>query len=224
MNIGWEYFCVAFGGMLVISFLMGLLSVNLFTLHVVIRKFNVIDLEFPASALELAALIKGIFLLPADMSRKSLRALKQQLYLDFFLIPFVYGSVFILCIKVSGKLSSFGRDTFQVLAWLQFVALVFDVIENIYLLNKIRPQPAVSKPVAYNTYLVLEVLKWGLSLTGAVCSIAAICYFWLTGRYSYQSIYYLLIIIAEIVVILVAKKITSLSEKEQLKKFEHTAG
>src|SRR5664279_3161412 len=97
MNIGWMYFCIFFGAMLLISFIMSRQSENMYTLHVVIKKLTMIDLEFPASALELSNLVKGIFLLPAKLSKKSLAALKGQLYIDFFFMPAAYGSVFILC-------------------------------------------------------------------------------------------------------------------------------
>jgi hypothetical protein len=50
-------------------------------------------------------------------------------------------------------------------------------------------------------YQFNELIKWGLSLTGAVCSIAALFYFWLAGHFSPGSLVYLLIVVAEIIVI-----------------------
>ena len=124
--------------------------------------------------------------------------------------------------KVSLKMTSFGHGLFAILAWLQCIAWLCDIIENIYLLNKIRPEPEASKPAVHVAYLVLEICKWGIALTAAVCSIAAMFYFWLVGRYSDHSIHYLLIIAAEIIVIFIAKKITAKSEKEKLEKFQQT--
>jgi hypothetical protein len=219
INFDWIYFCIAFGAMLLISFIMSLQSTNFYTMYVVIRKFSIIDLEFPASALELVTFIKGIFLLPVELSKKSLRALRGQLYLDFLFMPAVYGSIFLLCMKVSLKMTSFGHGLFAILAWLQLIPLLCDVIENIYLLNKIRPEPVISKPAVHKAYQILEIFKWGIALTGAVCSIAAIFYFWLVGRYSYHSIHYLLIMSAELIIFFILKKVTAKSEKEKLEKF-----
>jgi hypothetical protein len=222
INIDWIYFCIFFGAMLLICFIMSFQSTNFYTMHMVVKKFNIIDLEFPATALELVTLIKGIFLLPVELSKKSLHALRQQLYLDFLFMPALYGSIFLLCMKVSLKMSSFGHRLFAILAWLQCIAWLCDIIENIYLLNKIQPQPKQSKPAVHVAYLVLEICKWGIALTASVCSIAAMFYFWLVGRYSDHSIQYLLIIAAEIIVIFIAKKITTKSEKEKLEKFQQT--
>ena len=220
ININWIYFCIVFGAMLLISFIKNLQSASFYSMYVVIRKFSIIDLEFPASGLELVTFIKGIFLLPVELSKKSLRALRGQLYLDFLFMPALYGSIFLLCMKVSLKMSSFGHGLFAVLAWLQCIAWVCDITENIYLLNKIRPEPVISKPAVHIAYEILEICKWGIALMAAVCSFAAIFYLWLVGRYSYHSIQYLLIISAEIIVFFIAKKITGKSEKEKLEKFQ----
>jgi len=224
INIDWNYFCIFFGAMLLISFIMSFQSTKFYTMDVVVRKFNIIDLEFPANARELVTLIKGIFLLPAKLSGKSLHALRKQLYLDFLFMPTLYGSIFILCMKVSSKMSSFGQGLFAVLAWAQCIAWLCDIVENIYLLYKIRPRTRVSKPAVYLAYMALEICKWGIALTASVCSIAAMFYFWLVGRYSSHSLPYLLIIIAEIILIFFAKKMTSKSEKEKLEEFEQTGG
>ena len=222
LHFHWIYFCVAFGATLLISLLMSLQSANFYTLYVVIRKFSIIDLEFPVSALELATYIKGIFALPAEFSAKTLRALKGQLYLDFLFMPAAYGSIFILCMKVSMKLTSFGHWVFAVLAWLQLIAWVCDIIENIYLLNKIHPEPVVSNTAVHKAYEMLEKCKWGIALTATICSIAAIFYFWLVGLYSFQSLNYFLIVVAEIIIFLGLKKITAKNEREKLEKFQQT--
>jgi hypothetical protein len=62
--------------------------------------------------------------------------------------------------------------------------------------------------------------KWIIALTVAVCSLAAIFYFWLIGRYSDDSLYYLLIIVAEIIIFFVLKKVTTKSDKEKLDEFQ----
>jgi len=222
LNIDWSYFCIVFGAMLLISFIMNFQSANFYTLHVVVRKFSMLDLEFPASSKELLTFIRGIFLLPGELSKKSLRALKGQLYLDFLFMPALYGSIFLLCMKVSLKMSSFGHKLFAILAWLQLISWLCDIIENIYLLYMIRPKPEESKEMPYTAYLAIEITKWGIALTAAVCSIAAMSYFWIIGRYSPHSLQYVLVIAAEIVVIFIAGKMTTKSEKENLEKFQQT--
>ena len=222
LNISWIYFCITFGVAIFLHLLMGLQSNNFFTKHVVIRKFSILDFEFPPSAQELVSFIKGIFNLPDDLVNKTLKALKRQLWLDFLFMPGLYGCIFILSMKVSMKMIYFGHKLFAVLAWIQFIAWFCDIVENIYLLNKIRPEPVISSPVVHKSYEILEVIKWGIPLLAAVCSIAAIFYFWLVGLYSYDSLNYIFIIIVEIIIYFILKKLTTKSEEKQLKEFQQT--
>ena len=167
--------------MLFLHLIMGLQSNNFFTRHVVVRKFSILDLEFPPSAVEMVNFIKDIFSLPAAQAKKTSIALRRQLLLDFLFMPAFYGSIFILSMKVSMKMTYFGHKFFAVLAWIQIIAWLCDIIENIYLLNKIHPEPIVSNIAIFKSYEALEVLKWGIPLLTFVCSIAAISYFWLVG-------------------------------------------
>jgi hypothetical protein len=220
INFSWMYFCIAFGITLLISFIMSFQDKEFYLMHVVMRKFNIIDLEFPASAEELVSVIKDIYRLPAELSKKTIRALKNQLYLDFLFMPALYGSVFILSMKVSMKMMYVGHKLFAVLAWLQLVSWVCDIIENIYLLNKIRPQPVVSKPAVHIAYEILEIVKWGIPLITLVCSLAAIFYYWIVGNYSYNSLLFTVVVIVEIIVFFGLKKLTSKTEKQKLEDFE----
>ena len=127
-QFSWAHFSIAFGAVLILTFIMGLQSRNFYTNHVVVRKFSILDLQFPASALELVNYIKGIFSLPANLTRKVLKNLRGQIYLDFLFMIAAYGTVFILCMKVSMKMSSFGQGLFAVLAWMQILPFLFDVI------------------------------------------------------------------------------------------------
>jgi hypothetical protein len=190
-------------------------------MHVVIRKFSIIDFEFPASASELASLVKDIFSLPPELAKKSLKAFKSQLYIDFLFMPALYGSVFILCMKVSSKMIYFGHKFFIFLAWLQLVSWLFDIIENIYLLNKIQPNPTVSTPCVQVAYTVMEIIKWTIPLVAIVCSIAALFYFWLGGRYYSESLYYLIILLIELTVFFALKKLTAKTEKQTLEDFSN---
>ena len=219
LQFHWMPFCIVFAIALLISFIMSIQGKNFYMMHLVIRKFSIIDFEFPASALELASVIKDIFSLPETLAKKSLKALKSQLYLDFLFMPALYGSIFILSMKVSGKMIYFGHSLFAVLAWLQFIAWICDVIENIYLLNKINPEPVVSTPVVHKAYEVLEIIKWGIPLITAVCCIAAIFYYWLAGSYSDNSLYFLIITGIELFVFFALKKFTAKTEKHNLDNF-----
>ncbi len=215
----WIHFCIAFGMMLFLHLIMSFQSNNFFTKHMVVRKFSILDLEFPPSAIEMVNFIKDIFSLPVAQAKKTSTALRNQLLLDFLFMPAFYGSIFILSMKVSLKMVYFGHKFFAVLAWIQFIAWLCDIIENIYLLNKIRPEPTLSNNNVFKSYEALEVLKWGIPLLTSVCSIAAISYFWLVGLYSYDSLVYLLIIAIEIIIYFAAKKVTTKSEDKLLEKF-----
>lgn len=220
IHVNWLYFCLAFGIMLLLKLVMSFQNRNFFTKHVVIRKFSMLDLEFPPSAEELVSFIKDIYNLPAQLAVKTTRALKTQLWLDFVFMPALYGSIFILSMKVSMMMFYIGHKLFAIFAWLQFIAWLCDIIENIYLLNKIRPDPLISTPFVHKSYEVLEIIKWGLPLLVAVCSVAAIFYFWLVGRYSYDSLNYIIITVIELILFFIVKKLTIKNEEKQLEEFQ----
>jgi hypothetical protein len=50
----------------------------------------------------------------------------------------------------------------------------------------------------------IVLIKWGIALVSVICGLAAVLYFWLVGRFETSSLQYLLILIGEIVVFLVA--------------------
>ncbi|MEO6672598.1 MAG: hypothetical protein ABIN93_04150 [Ginsengibacter sp.] len=209
----WMWLCIAFGVMLLTVLIKSFQSRYFYTHDVVERKFSTMDLELPSSAQELVNIIKGIFLLPVDKSQKTLKALKGQLYVDFIFMPAAYGSVFLVCMIVAGKMSHLGNYVFSVLGWLQIVAWLCDIIENIYLLNKIDPGVVPSQPAIHKAWQVLEITKWGIVMTGTVCAVFGLIYFWLVGHYSYSSLCYLLIIIGEIVFFIIADKMLSKKSK-----------
>lgn len=204
-NIG-VYFCVIFGWMLLLGAFSKLLSKNFYTLHVFVRKFSILDLEFPDSSLELTTYIRGIFLLPKELSQKSLRSLKSYLYLDFIFIPLAYGSLFLLCLLISNKFTAWGHYIFLILAWLQIIPLICDATKNFFLLEKIRPDAPVSNEVSHKAYVILEKIKWLLALVASVFSLSALFYFWVTGKYSVVSFRFLIIVIVEMTVFFILRK------------------
>ena len=213
------HFSIALGVALLIGFLMMVQSRNFYTMHVVLRKFSMIDLQFPASPLELVHYIKGIFLLPEPATRKVVKNLRGQLYIDFIFMIAAYGAIFILCMKVSLKMEWIGQWIFAIFAWLQLVPLLCDTIENIYLIKKIKPNPAPSSKAVHKLMQRVELVKWIIPLTAIVCCLAAMAYCWITGNYSYNSMEYLVLVIAEIALFIILIKATSKDEKEKIKEF-----
>jgi hypothetical protein len=204
---GWIYFCIALAIMMLTSIIMERQSRSFYTRDGALRKFSIMDLQLPASAQELANLIKGIYLLPQEMKEKSLRTLKGQLIIDFLFMPATYGAIFLLCMKVSWKMTgNIGQQIFAILAWAQIIAFIFDIIENIYLLGKIKPDVRASSKSIHSGYQKIVTLKWALALSATICSLSGIVYFWLVGRYSINSLQYLLIILGEIIVFFLIAK------------------
>jgi hypothetical protein len=201
---GWILFCVAFGVLLITSFIMSRLSRHFYTYDVLERKFSIMDLQWPSSPIELVNLVKGIYKLPLPKQQRTLSALKKHLYVDFIFMPAAYGSIFLLCMNISWKMTLAGPYLFAGLAWLQIVALVLDVIENIYLLRKIGPEIVEASPATHKAYGYLERFKWGIALLALICALSALLYFWLVGRYAEGSLKYALVIVAEIVLFFVA--------------------
>lgn len=214
-------FYIIFGAMALIGLLMHLQSKNFYTLHVFVRKFSILDLEFPASALELATYIKGIFLLPKELSSKSLKALKGRLYLHFLFIPLLYGTIFLLCIQIANKMNSWGNYIFTTLALIQVIPLICDVAENFYLLQKIHPNVAPSKPSVHKAYQLLGKIKWAIASVAVVFAFSTLFYFWLSGNFSFRSIQFLGVIIGELIIIYILARITSKGSKINLEKYQN---
>ena len=203
----WPLLCFIFGGVLFLTVIMNRQSAHFYTKDVVLRKFSIMDLQIPSTPAELVNLIKGLYQLPPADSAITVKALRGQLYIDFIFMPFAYGAIAILCVQLSMKMSTpFGKNIFIIFAYLQLIAWLCDIIENIYLLQKIKPGVEPSSPALHKAYLVMECFKWGIALIGLNCAIAATFYFWLTGKYTASSLHYLIIIIAEIAVFLVVSK------------------
>ncbi len=204
----WPLFSIAFGAMLFLTLVMAVQSVHFYTNDVILRRFNIMELQIPSTPLELVNIIKGLYKLPEDKLTKAVKSLKGQLYVDFIFMPFFYGSILLLCIQVSQKMTlTFGVNIFMILALLQLLAWLCDIIENVYLLGKIKRDVVVSTKKVHKAYLAMECVKWGIILISIICAVSAIFYFWLTGHYTQASLKYLVIIIAEIVAFLIISKV-----------------
>ena len=193
----WSWLCLSIGVMLLTTFIMRRQSRQFFTMDVVIRKFSILDLEFPGSPKEIPDIIKGVYALPAAQQKRTLSALRGQLWVDFLFMPAAYGSIFLVCIKVAEKMNPAGTSLFTWLAWLQLLPWLCDIIENIYLLRKTYPAVPPSSQAVHKAYQWLEIVKWGISQVGMVCGLSALLFFWLSGDFEVASLHYLLIIVGE---------------------------
>src|SRR5690349_21304364 len=101
----WLLFCIGFGLMLLSTYLMGVQARKFFTMDPVKRNVSMLALEFPSKNTEVANIMRGIYLLPGDARKASLRALKTQLLLDYFMfMPGTYGGIMVMCLGVADKM------------------------------------------------------------------------------------------------------------------------
>lgn len=197
----WLLLSISFGLMLLVACIMIRQAQKFYTLDVIIRKFSIMELEMAATPKEMVNVIKGLYDLPPEQARTSLTALKNQLRLDFLYMPLLYGSIFFITWRVANKMEiQAGFIVFATLAFLQGVAWICNIIEDIYLLGKIKNDVHESTFKRHKMHLVIEAIKWGIALTATVCSFSAIAYFWLTGKYSIQSFEYLIIVLGELII------------------------
>ncbi|MEO6831822.1 MAG: hypothetical protein ABI169_06450 [Chitinophagaceae bacterium] len=149
---------------------------------VAITSFSIMDLEFPGNEASICNIINGIHKLPEPANRDSLAALNGNLRADFLFMAAVYPFIALLCYHTAELMQHFGRWVFLILAVLQIVAWVFDILENKYLLHKIKhPYPA--QPKRFQQYKKMVLTKWAFATTGLVTALSAHVYFWVTGLY-----------------------------------------
>ena len=206
---GWLVFCITFGVMLFTTFIIGRLSRYFYTEDVVLRRFSIMDLQWPGSALELQNLIHGIYRLPAKRSTTVISALKKHLYADFLFMPAAYGSIFLLCMKISWKMDYFGPEIFAFLAWLQIIPFMLDIYENIYLLQKLKPDFKKTNDETFKRMQRVEIIKWGIPLGSLILALSAVLYFRLNGMYEKGSLLYVGILIGEVLFFLLAGKMAA---------------
>ncbi|MCY7420776.1 MAG: hypothetical protein LH478_03425 [Chitinophagaceae bacterium] len=206
---GWLVFCITFGIMLFATFIMGRLSRHFYTQDAVLRRFSIMDLEWPGSALELENLIKGLYKLKDKRSATAIGAVKKHLYADFLFMPAAYGSIFLLCMKISWKMDYFGPEFFALLAWLQIIPFLLDIYENIYLLQKIRPDFEKTSDATFKRMQRIEIVKWGIPLFSLIVALSAVLYFWVNGMYEKGSLVFVAIVIGEVLLFLLAGKMAA---------------
>ncbi|MEO7291559.1 MAG: hypothetical protein ABIW34_00550, partial [Ginsengibacter sp.] len=72
-----------------------------------------------------------------------------------------------------------------------------------------------SKRSVHTAYLRMEIVKWGIALGATICSVAAICYFWLAGNYEVSSLNYLLVLSGEVILFVMLGKFFLKKKKEE---------
>jgi hypothetical protein len=213
----WMCFVVLVGIALLTSIAMSVLAKKFRTHYGVTRKFSITDLEFPSSRRDYHKIINGIYRLPD--SAKILSALRGNLLVDFLFMPAIYGLIFILCMSVSTKMESrWGEFGFQLFAWLQLLAWLLDMIENIYMLSHLKEvkmdQTFKDAPMRAFKYMVHT--KWIIALLGGICSSMVLLCFWLEGKYDPANLPFLLIFAIEVVLFVLLMRQVSKVKKADL--------
>lgn len=215
--VNWMSFCIATAFVFLLSYIMHAISRLFVTRDVLHKKFGILDLELASSPLELDNLLRGITKLEHLQAKKVFRALRMHLYVDFLFMPAAYGALFIACMQIARKMPEPGMTFFSILAWLQTAAWISDIIENIFLLKKIRQHEDQALQNTgtnfFPTFQKLQFIKWGAALLALVCILSSLMYFWVSGFYSPASLKYILMFTAEILIFIV---LCALPEKKSL--------
>lgn len=201
---GWMWFCIASGAALLIALFLQRFDAALATKVGAMRSFTVIDLEFSSNPKDIPNTINGIFTLPEKQQQRVVQALKRSLYLDFLFMPAIYGAIFLLCMLIADKCgpSSVGRIFFSLFAWLQGVAWLCDIIENLLLLPRVKQGVEPMTLGLHKIYVRVVWTKWAIALIGFVTASMLALYFWVKGDYDRASLPYLIVFVGELAVFL----------------------
>ncbi len=173
--------------------------------------FNIFDLEFPSSELSLKVLIR-------QMDAGVKKHVVRHLWVDFIFMAGAYPAIFLLCLKASFKMVFWGKWIFLILAFLQILPWLFDILENLYLLRMVKKgssEPAgvtdggsKANSPAYNFFQFCVKTKFLIALVGTVCSLFGLLYFWIVGDYQKENLPYLAVAFIMIVVFTLLGKVT----------------
>jgi hypothetical protein len=197
----WTLFLVSFTLLLLVTIWMASIARRFYLNKDGLRSFSIFDLEFAATE----NMLDKIFALSTAPSR---RQLQKHLWVDFLFMPLAYFTVALLCFKTATKMESFGYYLFLGLAVSQVLPWIFDVLENMYLfgkLNKSGPVSDVDSP-GFKRFQFFVKAKFAIVLTGAICAVFGLLYFWLVGDYSFPSLLYLGVFVLELVLFFIVSK------------------
>jgi len=176
------------------------------------KAFSIFDLQLPVSE-------KRFHYLISIIPPHSKKALRLQLWIDFLFMAGTYPAIALLCYKTAMKMEFVGRYLFLFLAIIQVLPFIFDVIENIYVLTnlqekKFNEDQFQKNSTGFNIYQLLVKSKFAIALTGTLCSVFGLLYFWLTGNFEKVSLNYLGIVAIEILLFLFLAKRINRQEKK----------
>jgi hypothetical protein len=194
----WIIFLGCFTIMIITSLWMAAIARHFYTAKEGLRSFSIFDLEFAATE----AMLDKIVFYSTDDARKQLR---RHLWVDFLFMPAVYIGIALLCYKTALKMEWIGRYLFFVLAALQALPWLFDILENNYLFQKLRKKSnefSTQDSPGFKAYQFFVKAKFTIALTGTICSVFGLLYFWLMGSFATSSLLYLLLAMGEVVVFL----------------------
>ena len=127
------------------------------------------DKKFSILGLELFYSKKEVLTVLTQIKQPAKIALNYQLIFDFVFMAGIYPGIASLCMLVRERVS---RKTIQTvlfaLAMLQPVALIFDVVENSYLLKWMN-KPEIGDE--FSVYHNVVAIKWLIALTGFLFAI-----------------------------------------------------
>lgn len=129
--------------------------------------FTILDLEIFYSEKQVSAIFSEI-----DFNVRTL--LQYHLVFDFAFMAGVYPGIAALCMMARNNVQGVTiKKILLLLALLQFVALVCDVTENIFLLNWINSPGEIC---CFQFYHIIVITKWILALCGAVAGILVLLF------------------------------------------------
>lgn len=167
--------------------------------------FSIFDLQFPSSETELCKLL-------SSATSDGKWALRMHLLVDFLFMIAVYPMIAILCLAL-GEKTGMGKYFFWLIAALQMVAFLFDILENLYLLRRLR-KPQVSGGFGRFTFFVYA--KFMLAFLGVSVTLPVIFYFWMTGTTAAGTLQYIGIAILEVVVFMLISWRMGVAAKRKL--------
>lgn len=224
----WQLLLIAFIVAIAASYIMGKQAKHFFYLRdTVVLHFSIFDLEFPGKPETIKNILLGIDELAAkpgfietlydspepvkisykELAENSKKALKNNLLYDFIFMAGVYPFIALLCINTANRMTYWGLYIFLGFAVLQLTAWLFDILENLYLLKELKSPGALA--ALHTVYKKIVMAKWIFAVTGLVCALFALLYFWLHGRYGQTFMYgvlgiYFLVLAFVIIKILVS--------------------
>ncbi|MGB3006358.1 MAG: hypothetical protein WBC06_07625, partial [Chitinophagaceae bacterium] len=124
--------------------------------------FTIIGLEISYSKAKVIEIL-------SSLDEKVKTILGYHLYFDFIFMAGIFPGIASLCMiarkKHSGRML---RNLLLVLAFTQIIAWIFDIFENIYLLNWLK-NPVIGNE--FGLYHLLVTLKWIIALSGFLMAI-----------------------------------------------------